>query len=161
MRRLATACGLNVATIYHYFPSKADLLRAVIEQRRYGARLAVGPPPPIDEKLAPQARLEELLAWLWQQTEGEQEVLRLIVGEGTRGDTTAQASARSLIAALDAWLEGLLAEGFPELMARTGGAEAVARVVRRHLLGLVAQLLATGQADADTAASDLAAAIFS
>ena len=28
MRRLAAACGLNVATIYHYFPSKADLLRA-------------------------------------------------------------------------------------------------------------------------------------
>ena len=24
MRQLAAACGLNVATIYHYFPSKAD-----------------------------------------------------------------------------------------------------------------------------------------
>ena len=26
MRQLAAACGLNVATLYHYFPSKADLL---------------------------------------------------------------------------------------------------------------------------------------
>ena len=32
MRRLAAACGLNVATIYHYFPSKADLLRALVEE---------------------------------------------------------------------------------------------------------------------------------
>ena len=41
MRRLADACGLNVATIYHYFPSKADVLRAVIEERRYGERTAL------------------------------------------------------------------------------------------------------------------------
>ena len=27
MRQLAKACDLNVASIYHYFPSKADLLQ--------------------------------------------------------------------------------------------------------------------------------------
>ena len=32
MRRLASTCGLNVATIYHYFPSKADLYVAVVEE---------------------------------------------------------------------------------------------------------------------------------
>src|SRR6185437_12885349 len=26
MRAVASACGLNVATLYHYFPSKRDLL---------------------------------------------------------------------------------------------------------------------------------------
>ncbi|MGZ4677784.1 MAG: helix-turn-helix domain-containing protein, partial [Acidimicrobiia bacterium] len=26
MRQLATACNLNVAALYHYFPSKAELL---------------------------------------------------------------------------------------------------------------------------------------
>ena len=30
MRMLAGECGLNVATLYHHFPSKADLLRAVL-----------------------------------------------------------------------------------------------------------------------------------
>ena len=39
MRQLAAACNLNVATIYHYFPSKADLLRSVMEERRYDERL--------------------------------------------------------------------------------------------------------------------------
>ena len=28
MRAVASACGLNVATLYHYFPSKHDLLQA-------------------------------------------------------------------------------------------------------------------------------------
>ena len=51
MRRLA-ACGLNVATIYHYFPSKADLLRALIEERRYGGGMAAEDPP-ADPGLAP------------------------------------------------------------------------------------------------------------
>ena len=45
MRRLASACGLNVATIYHYFPSKADLLRALVEEQRYGERMANDDPP--------------------------------------------------------------------------------------------------------------------
>jgi len=31
MRQLARACGLQVAAIYHYFPSKDALLTAVIE----------------------------------------------------------------------------------------------------------------------------------
>src|SRR4051812_26722313 len=34
MRQLAAACGLNVAAIYHYFPSKDALLAAVIDERR-------------------------------------------------------------------------------------------------------------------------------
>jgi AcrR family transcriptional regulator len=34
MRAVASACGLNVATLYHYFPSKRDLLRAAIAHRR-------------------------------------------------------------------------------------------------------------------------------
>ena len=33
MRSLAGATGLNVATLYHYFPSKRDLLVAVLEER--------------------------------------------------------------------------------------------------------------------------------
>ena len=35
MRQLAAACGVNVAILYRYFPSKADLLRSVIEERQY------------------------------------------------------------------------------------------------------------------------------
>src|SRR6185312_5418925 len=38
MRRLASACDLNVATLYHYFPSKAELVRALLLERRYSER---------------------------------------------------------------------------------------------------------------------------
>src|SRR5262249_59743793 len=34
MRAVAAACGCNVATLYHYFPSKHDLLQAAIAHRR-------------------------------------------------------------------------------------------------------------------------------
>ena len=35
MRSLAAATGLTVATLYHYFPSKRDLLVAVLEERGF------------------------------------------------------------------------------------------------------------------------------
>ena len=38
MRSLAGACELNVATLYHHFPSKADVFRAVIEERGFAER---------------------------------------------------------------------------------------------------------------------------
>ncbi len=35
MRDLAAATGLNVASLYHYFPSKQDLLVAVLAERGF------------------------------------------------------------------------------------------------------------------------------
>jgi AcrR family transcriptional regulator len=159
MRNLATACGLNVATIYHYFPSKADLLRALIEEQRYGERLR-DQAPPIDPDLPARERFANLLTWVWGETEAEHIVLRLILGEGVRGDGTAQQAARDLILVLDAGLEQWMADGFPEL-ARRGIDPAVAgRLVRRQLLALAAEHLAAGKADGATAARELAAALF-
>ena len=44
MRTLATATGLNVASLYHYFPSKRDLLVAVLEERGLVEDLATTTP---------------------------------------------------------------------------------------------------------------------
>lgn len=167
MRQLAEACGLNVATIYHYFPSKADLLQALIEQQRYGQRLAAEDPP-IDASLPARERLSTLLAWMWDETAAEHTVLRLILGEGVRGDTTARRSVRNLIIALDTRLADWMAKGFPELGARGVEPAMAGRLVRRHLLALVAEsLVATGPdapgQDRDlgaAAADDMAAALF-
>jgi AcrR family transcriptional regulator len=159
MRRLAGACGLNVATIYHYFPSKADLLRAVIEERRYGERMAVEDPP-IDTSAPPHDRLVRLLDWMWAQTQSEHTVLRLILGEGVRGDATARQSARELVGALDEGITAWMAHGYPELADQGITAAAAGRLIRRQLLALEAEHLAPGSADGHTAATELATALF-
>jgi AcrR family transcriptional regulator len=156
MRRLAAACGLNVATIYHYFPSKADLLRALIEERRYGERMAAEDPP-ADPGLAPAPRFVALFGWLADRTLGEEAILRLLLGEGLHGNPTARQSARALVDTLDPALAAWLADGFPEL---TVPPAVAARLVRGALLALVTEHLATGRADAAAPAHDLAAALF-
>jgi AcrR family transcriptional regulator len=159
MRRLASACGLNVATIYHYFPSKADLLKALIEERRYGERMATEEPP-IDPALPPRARLAGLVAWVAERTLEEDVVLRLILGEGLRGDTTARLSAVELVAALDSTAAAWLSAGFPELATTSVSPELAGRLVRRTLLAVVTEQLATGRTDVKGHADDLAAAVF-
>src|ERR1700722_16064566 len=44
MRDLASAAGLNVASLYHYFPSKRELLGPVLEERGFSAGLAAAGP---------------------------------------------------------------------------------------------------------------------
>lgn len=160
MRRLAAACGLNVATIYHYFPSKAALLRALVAEQRYGERLAVDEPP-ADPALPARARFGAFLAWVAGRAVEEETVLRLLVGEGLRGNDVARQSARDLVDALDAALEAWLAAGFPELGAGGRPDPATAgRLVRGALLALITQQLAIGACDPAPVAEDLAAALF-
>ena len=113
MRQLAAACDLNVATLYHYFPSKADLLRSVVRERRYGERLALDVPP-LDARISPQARLVALLDWLWANALEEQAVWRLLVGEAVRGEVAATEAAREVVDLLALTLEGWLDDGFRE-----------------------------------------------
>jgi AcrR family transcriptional regulator len=158
MRTLASACGLNVATIYHYFPSKADLLRALIEERRYGERMAAEAPPFATDR-GPHERFAGFFDWVVTRTLEEDAVLRLLIGEGLHGDQAARASARDLIAALDSTLAGWLESGFPELSPAVPPPGA-GRLVRRALLALVTEHLVTGASDAGTSADDLASALF-
>lgn len=159
MRRLAAASGLNVATIYHYFPSKADVLKAVIDERRYGERLTFEKPA-IDPALPAGQRFTGLLGWMWAGTLEEQAVLRLLVGEGLRSEAAAQQSARGLIVTLEASLAEWFSTGFPELAARDTEPDLAARLVMRNLLALIIEQLATGSVDFESAAADLAALLF-
>ena len=157
MRRLASACGLNVATIYHYFPSKADLVRALVEEQRYGERMA-NDDPPLATDLPPHERFTAFFTWVVTQTLEEETVLRLLVGEGMHGDGVAREAARDLLSALDVTLADWLAAGFPELSASTPPPVA-ARLLRRALLSVVTEHLATGHDDRVAAADDLASAL--
>jgi AcrR family transcriptional regulator len=147
MRQLANACELNVATLYHYFPSKADLLESVVRERRYGERLAEDAPP-IDPTVSPRARLVALLDWLWGNALQEQLVWRLVVGEAVRGEVAATRAAAEVVDLLGATLEDWLSSGFPEL---DGEPAALARVVRGQMFALVVEHLALGEVTAEVA----------
>jgi AcrR family transcriptional regulator len=159
MRQLAAACGLNVATIYHYFPSKADLLRSVTEERRYGERLGTDAPT-LDPAAPARERLVGLIEWLWDNALGEEAVWRLLVGEALRGEEAATPRANAVVGALAASLESWLAQGFPELHGDVGP---LARVIRGQVFSLVVEHLALGEvspAAARVRAEELAGFVF-
>ena len=136
MRRLADACGLNVATIYHYFPSKADLLTQVIAHRSYEELLTAL--PPIDRAQPPRARLRALLVWIWSQVMDQEDMWRLLLGESLRGEPQAMQSAATLSDVFEQGLEHWLAELFADVdldHART------ARVLRGVVYGFIVEQL--------------------
>ena len=136
MRQLATECGLNVATLYHYFPSKADLLRSVIEERHYDALMQES--LPIDREAPPRRRLVDLLIHVWTEALAEEEVWRLLLGESLRSDDVALRVAGGLATdlqhALDRWLADLL----PEVDDRRGD---IAGVITAQSLGMLLEYL--------------------
>jgi AcrR family transcriptional regulator len=135
MRRLASACGLNVATLYHYFPSKAELLDAVVAQQDYAELLST--PPPVDIDAPARERLAGLLRWIWNQMAGQDDMWRLLLGESLRGDAAALGSAAELSSlfeqALGHWLDAYL----PEL----AHSASVTRVLRGSIFGFFIEYL--------------------
>jgi AcrR family transcriptional regulator len=159
MRQLAAACGLNVATIYHYFPSKADILRSVMDERRYGERLGTEVPT-LDPSAPPRARLAHLIEWLWTNARDEETVWRLLIGEALRREAYATSSALEVVDALEATLGRWITDGFPEL---DGDPATLARVVRGQVFSLVVEHLALGEvtdAMARERADELAGLVF-
>jgi AcrR family transcriptional regulator len=159
MRNLADACGLNVATLYHYFPSKTALVHAVIEDRRYLDRLAEDRPP-IDRSLPPRERVEAILRWLWRATLEEEALVRLILGEALRAEPAALEIVALLIDAMDAGFEAWLDDLVPELV---GDAAAVARVLRGQVIGWLIEGILVAPTDRepsfDRRAAELAAVL--
>jgi AcrR family transcriptional regulator len=138
MRQLARECGVNVAALYHYFPSKADILRSVIEERQYALRLRSL--PDVDVDLPPHDRLVALILAMWHGAQEEEQIWRLLLGESLRGDETALAVGRELLDVIEPALRAWVAELFPagERSDRhpegfTVDADSVARVVLGQL----------------------------
>jgi AcrR family transcriptional regulator len=138
MRQLASACDLTIATLYHYFGSKSELLGAVIDERDYDAALRHASLP-VDVTLAPRARLEQLLEVFWTGTLGEAHVWRLLIGESLRSDEVALDAVRRLASGLEQAVERWLSELFPELPADRADATSV--VVGQLLAFFLEELL--------------------
>jgi AcrR family transcriptional regulator len=133
MRDLAAATGLNVASLYHYFPSKQDLLVAVLAERGFLDEIAVTAPTPGDRTA--RIELADLLNELLQSMLEVEDFIRLMLGEVMRGDDTALSVGHELLEGTQQSLERWIADEQPEL-ARGAGADAVARMLRATLIGL-------------------------
>ena len=133
MRDLASATGLNVASLYHYFPSKQDLLVAVLAERGFLDDLAITAPTPGDR--TPRIELADLLNEILQSMLEVEDFIRLMLGEVMRSDETALSVGHELITGTQDSLERWIADDQPEL-AGDPGADAVARMLRATLIGL-------------------------
>lgn len=131
MRQLAKACGVNVAALYYYFPSKADILRSVIEERRYELRLTEIPPAPVE--LAPADRLVAFFDLMWKGALEEESVWRLLLVESIRRNADAVAVGSELVSTLTRHLVEWLDASFPDVAL---DAPVVAEAMIGQLLGL-------------------------
>ncbi len=138
MRNLAAATGLNVASLYHYFPSKRDLLVAVLEERGFVDDPAASQPSLSRD---PAAGLGDLLNDILQSMLEVEEFIRLMMGEVMRGDDTAYAVGNDLFAATQASLEVWLREHAPSSVSPDHDA-ALARMLRSLLVGLFFEYVA-------------------
>lgn len=133
MRDLANAAGLNVASLYHYFPSKRELLVAVLEERGFIEDLAAARPPALTRDAADA--LAELLYDIFDSMLEVEDFIRLMMGEVMRGDETAHAVGVELFSATEESLERWLADSEPDIC-KGPGAAAVARLLRAMLIGV-------------------------
>lgn len=159
MRHLAEACGLNVATLYHYFPSKEAIVHAVIEDRRYLDRLAVDVPT-VDPSTTPRQRIEAILRFLWRATQAEGALVKLMLSECLRADPLGMDTVAQLMDAMDAGFERWLHDLVPELDMDPAVA---ARIIRSQLIGWLIEglaLLPAGrEPEFDRRAAELAAVL--
>ncbi len=159
MRQLAKACGVNVAALYYYFPSKADILRSVIEERRYELRLTEIPPASVE--LPPAERLVGFFDLMWEGALEEESVWRLLLVESIRRNADAVAVGAELVTALTRHLVDWLEASFPDVALDAG---AVAQAMIGQLLGLFVetQFCPADERDAMAAerARQLAALVF-
>jgi len=133
MRDLAAAAGLNVASLYHYFPSKRDLLVAVLAERGFIDEVTSASRPSLTRD--PADLLADLLDDMLRSMLEVEDFIRLMLGEVMRGEETANAVGGELFSAAQESLERWLSDTQPELCGEAG-APAVARVLRAMLIGL-------------------------
>jgi AcrR family transcriptional regulator len=137
MRAVAAACGCNVATLYHYFPSKHDLLQAAIAHRR-SADLTIRPFP---EGIAGtvEERLRALLDHLFAGMTDDEELWRALLAEAIHGDDDVLGplleTANAFEHALAVWLRDLCPDA-PALHD-----DAVVRAIRNSVIGVLVEHL--------------------
>jgi AcrR family transcriptional regulator len=148
MRDLASAAGLNVASLYHYFPSKRELLEAVLIERGYQPVWADGPTPEVDPGV--EATLATVLTDILVSMFEVEDFVRLMAGEAMRGEETARAVGLELFSTFETALAEWIVTHRPDLDQREG-ARVVAHLLSAMVVGIFVQYAAGvgGQDDRD------------
>jgi AcrR family transcriptional regulator len=148
MRDLASAAGLNVASLYHYFPSKRELLEAVLVERGYFLEWEAGPKP--DAGPATESALAAVLTDILVSMFEVEDFVRLMAGEAMRGEETARAVGVDLFTTFEAALAEWIVTHRPDLDERAG-ASAVAHLLTAMVVGIFVQYAAGvgGETDRD------------
>ena len=137
MRAVAAAAGLNVASLYHYFPSKHDLLQAAIERRR--ALDLLTSPFPEGMVGSVEDRLAALLDHMFVGLTADVDLWRALLAEAIHGDDDVLQplleTADAFEHALGAWLRALCPEA-PALHD-----PAVVRAIRNTVIGVLVEHL--------------------
>src|SRR5580692_617171 len=139
MRDLASAAGLNVASLYHYFPSKRELLEAVLVERGYLLEWDAGPKPAAGP--ATESALAAVLTDILVSMFDLEDFVRLMAGEAMRGEETARAVGVDLFTTFEAALAEWIVTHRPDLDERAG-ASAVAHLLTAMVVGIFVQYAA-------------------
>jgi AcrR family transcriptional regulator len=137
MRAVAAACGLNVATLYHYFPSKHDLLQAAIAHRRAGDLVT----HPFPEGIAGtvEQRLAALLDHLFVGMTDEEDLWRTLLSEAIHGDDDVLGPLVDTAAAFELALAQWIRELCPDAPALHD--PEVVRALRNAVIGVLVEHL--------------------
>jgi TetR/AcrR family transcriptional regulator, cholesterol catabolism regulator len=146
MRDLASAAGLNVASLYHYFPSKRELLESVLVEQGFLPLAAPRPGPDGNGRQAGEP-LAQLLADVLVSMFEVQDFVRLMVGEAIRDESTARAVGFDLFASFQTYIEQWVRTNRPDLDEQSGAPE-VARLLSAMVVGVFIQHAAGALAEA-------------
>ena len=136
MRDLASAAGLNVASLYHYFPSKRDLLEAVLVEQGFLPVQAPRTDPREYEQI--DSPLAQLLADTLVSMFEVEDFVRLMVGEAIRAETTARSVGLDLFTTFQSSIEQWITKNRPDLAERSDAAS-VARLLSAMIVGTFVQ----------------------
>ncbi|HEY2214960.1 MAG TPA: helix-turn-helix domain-containing protein [Acidimicrobiales bacterium] len=133
MRDLASAAGLNVASLYHYFPSKRELLEAVLIERGFlPVRAAL---PKTEGDLTDETALADMLTVILVSVFEVREFVRLMLGEAIRYEETARTVGMDLFRPFQISIEDWIVKHRPDLAERLGAAP-VARLLSAMVVGI-------------------------
>ncbi|HVJ97858.1 MAG TPA: TetR/AcrR family transcriptional regulator [Acidimicrobiia bacterium] len=137
MRAVAGACGLNVATLYHYYPSKHDLLQAAIAHRR--ASDLPGSPFPEGIGGTIEQRLGALLDYLFVGMTVDEDLWRALLAEAIHGDDDVLQPLLETADAFEQALAGWLRDLCPD--APVLSEPVIVRALRNAVIGVLVEHL--------------------